>query len=437
MIKFSGYDGTALGANPSAALVQGRDGSLYGTVISGGTYGQSSFGYGTVFKTTTDGALTTIVSFNGTNGANPGAGLVKGNDGNLYGTTEYGGTDTAGTVFKIIPPAAFVSLYSFNRVDGLNVVPLGLVQGADGFLYGTTYLGGVNGNGTVFRITTNGSFSTLAFFNGTNGANPEASLAQGDDGNFYGTTANGGTNGGWGTVFQITTNGLLTSLVSFNGTNGANPFSTLALGPDGLLYGTTSGGGDGYGTVFKVTKSGQLTILHNFEGSPVDGDGPDQVGLTQGSDGNFYGTTYAGGLNDAGTVFRIGRSGDYTNIYSFGDSLHGTQPGAGLVQGNDGNFYGTTSLGGTNDNGTLFKLTVPLSLPANQISSIRVAGSNVLVTIPSVSSEAYQLQYLTSLTTGTWIDVPGGSAISLGGPLTVTNFGGVSSQRFYRFTVTR
>jgi uncharacterized repeat protein (TIGR03803 family) len=159
-----------------------------------------------------------------------------------------------------------------------------------------------------------------------------------------------------------------------------------------------------------------------------------------GSDGNFYGTAEQGGTNYYGTIFRISPCGDYTNLYSFigpinGYPDEGQTPGAPLLQASDGTFYGTTLYGGI-AGGNVFHLTVPLSLPANQISAIQIEGTNVLVTIPSVDGETYQLQDRTSLTAGVWINVAG-QVLSSGGLLTVTNFGGFSQpQQFYRFAIT-
>jgi uncharacterized repeat protein (TIGR03803 family) len=209
----------------------------------------------------------------------------------------------------------------------------------------------------------------------------------------------------------------------------------LARGNDGNFYGTTSEGGtNDFGTVFRISPGGSYSNLYSF-GSLPDGQSP-MAGLVQGSDGNFYGTTSAGGTNGYGTVFRISPGGSYSNLYWLG-SLQFQSPKAGLVQGSDGNFYGTTSVGGTNLEGTVFKLTVPLNSPANQISAIHFAGTNVLVSIPSVAAEIYRLQYRTSLTAGAWANVVGGSATSIGGSLTATNFGGFSQpQQFYRFAIT-
>src|SRR5208282_1721301 len=204
------------------------------------------------------------------------------------------------------------SLYSFQTFPSGANPEAGLVQGSDGDFYGTTEAGGKYGSGTVFKITTNGALTSLYSFTGTNdGANPYAGLVQGSDGIFYGTTYNGGTNNS-GTVFQITTNGALTSLYSFTGGNdGANPEAGLVQGSDGHFYGTTENGGtNSWGNVFKISTNGALTTVYAFGtvtdayGDPLDGANP-TAGLVQGSDGSFYGTTYDGGTNGRGTVFQI------------------------------------------------------------------------------------------------------------------------------------
>jgi uncharacterized repeat protein (TIGR03803 family) len=190
--------------------------------------------------------------------------------------------------------------------------------------------------------------------------------------------------------------------------------------------------------VFRISPTGNLTNLWEFTGCG-DGGNPD-AGLVQGSDGNFYGTTSGSGSgpSGSGTVFRISPSGDLTTLHSFsvGD---GANPYAGLVQGSDGNFYGTTYQGGTNGNyGTVFRLTVPLNPPANQISGIKMMGTSLVVTIPSVAGETYQLQYSDSLTLSNWSNV-GGVAMtnSIGGLLSLTNLGGaMQPQGFYRFAIT-
>ena len=376
------------GANPYAGLVLGPDGNFYGTTSSGGIAG-----YGTVFEITTNGVLTTLYSFSApandgigdyTNfdGANPYAGLALGTDGNFYGTTFNGGNSGNGTVFKVTTNGVLTSLYSFSasvynndfaytNSDGAGPYA-GLTLGPDGNFYGTTQGGGSNDDGTVFQITTNGMLTSLAAFDYDNGSGPEAGLMLGPDGNFYGTTCDGGDTGN-GVVFQITTAGALTTLYSFSAislsstnTDGANPYGGLTLGPDGNFYGTTTNGGDiGYGTVFQITTNGMLTTLHSF-GSPfafpdLDGANP-RASLTLGNDGNLYGTTYRGGTSDSGAVFQMTTNGTVTALASFG-CIDGANPYASLTLGPDGNFYGTTSgNGGANGWGTVFTLSTNGSL---------------------------------------------------------------------------
>ena len=185
--------------------------------------------------------LQTLCSFNGTNGRGPYAALTLANDGNFYGTTSSGGSAGYGTVFQVTTNGALTSLVSFPGTNG-QWPTAALTLGNDGNFYGTTEAGGSagyeTGYGTAFQVTTNGTLTTLVFFsNYTNGANPYAALTLGNDGNFYGTTEDGGS-AGYGTVFQVTTNGTLTTLVSFNSTNGANPYAALTLGNGGNFYAT-------------------------------------------------------------------------------------------------------------------------------------------------------------------------------------------------------
>ena len=250
------------GAYPNAELAVGNDGNFYGTTLgtSGDGYIAPPNPYGTVFKITTNGALTTLCSFSGEDGQSPNA-LALGNDGNFYGTTPWGGPREGGTVFRVTTNGA-LTLYSFSFLiggnDGGNPYA-GLALGNDGNFYGTTHSAGSGNYGTVFKITTNGVLTTLVSFNSTNGAQPQTRLALGPDGNFYGTTSSGGS-AGYGTVFQVTTNGVLTTLVSFDSTNG--PGNGLALGPDGNFYGTTGRGmwSAGYGTVFRLSLPPVITV---------------------------------------------------------------------------------------------------------------------------------------------------------------------------------
>jgi uncharacterized repeat protein (TIGR03803 family) len=388
LFSFNGPDG----GDASAALVQGADGNFYGTTQYGGTNYE-----GTVFRMTTNGILTTLASFNYANGAYPYAGLVQGTDGNFYGTTTEGGTNGDGTVYRMTTNGTLTTLLSFDYSNG--AYPYGaLVQGADGNFYGTTEFGGTNGNGTVFRMTTNGTLTTVASFNSSfnysgNGGHPHAGLVLGADGNFYGTTAAGGTNYG-GTVFRVTTNGTLTTLASFNSLfnssgNGAYPYAGLVQGPDGNFYGTTTGGGTyGAGTVFRITTNGTLTTLVSFNYSE-NGANP-YAGLVLGADNNFYGTTESGGTYGMGTVFRMSSDGtSLTNLFSFAGT-NGAVPQAALVQGSDGNLYGTTAYGGNgydgnnpSGNGTVFRLvgaiiTGPpqiVTQPASQTAAVGGAAT--------------------------------------------------------------
>jgi uncharacterized repeat protein (TIGR03803 family) len=346
------------GRSPEGALVQGSDGNFYGTTPLGGPHSK-----GTAFKIDATGSLTTLHSFSGSpgDGAVPVAGLVQGSDGNFYGTTTSGGTFFQGTVFRMTPSGAITVLHSFNSFFGEGAVPFaGLVQGSDGNFYGTTAFGGAHFKGTVFKIDATGNLTTLHSFSGSpsEGATPVAALVQGSDGNFYGTTASGGQHF-QGTVFRITQGGALTVLHSFSGfpSEGAVPFAGLVQGNDGNFYGTTAlGGTHSKGTVFNIDATGSLTTLHSFSGSPSEGANP-VAGLVQGSDGNFYGTTALGGTHSRGTVFNIGATGSLTTLHSFsGSPGEGALPFAALVQGSDGNFYGTTALGGAHGVGTVFKL---------------------------------------------------------------------------------
>jgi uncharacterized repeat protein (TIGR03803 family) len=238
-----------------------------------------------------------------------------------------------------LPAQTFTSLQSFDGTDGINPIA-GLVQGTDGNFYGTVTTGGANGCGTVFKITTSGTLTTLHSFDSTDGYYPYGGLVQGTDGNFYGTTAFGGTNytcylgEPCGTIFKITPSGTLTTLHNFDGTDGARPYAGLLLGSDGDFYGTTYYGGigsaNGAGTIFKITPSGTLTTLFKFSFVTKDGAYPNG-GLIQGTDGNFYGTTSAGGTVGVGTVFEITPNGKLTTLHSFsGYPTEGMMPQGAL-----------------------------------------------------------------------------------------------------------
>src|SRR5580658_4423114 len=350
LFSFDGTDGRV----PYAALVQGINGSFYGATVEGGTTDG-----GTVFKITPSGTLTTVYNFEGIVGCSPYGSMYQDANGYLYGTTETCGASDNGSVFKISPSGALTTIYSFCSqtlcLDGACPVT-DLVLGNDGNLYGATIEGGSYAVGTVFKITLSGALTTLYSFcsqpNCADGRSPYTPV-QGNDGNFYGTTGAGGISGycrdrdGCGTVYKLTPSGTLTILYNFcsqaDCADGGPPDAMLVQGTDGNFYGATySGGSNGAGTVFKITTGGALTTLHRFD--ETDGEHPDG-GVSQGTDGNFYGTTAEGGGDGDGTIFTITPSGTLTTLHSF-DGTGGGGPEGALVQGTDGLLYGTTEGGG-------------------------------------------------------------------------------------------
>jgi uncharacterized repeat protein (TIGR03803 family) len=311
------------GSLPQSVLVQGFDGNFYGTTVSGGTEGN-----GTVFKVTPEGTLTTLYNFcsdleNCSDGASPTGLLAQGSDGNFYGMTASGGSAKHGTIFKVTPDGTLTTIYNFcNRTDCHDgpALGMGLMQAASGDFYGMSG-SGANNRGTIFRVTPSGLLKRLyrfcALANCADGAFPTGSLMQARDGNLYGTTLNGGA---FGNVY-----------------NG--------------------------GTIFEITPDGALTTLYSFcaQINCKDGERP-TGGLIEAKDGNFYGTTEGGGTNAGGTVFRITPQGTLTTIYNFcgtPDCSDGNNPLASLMQATNGDFYGTTiGIGsGLNAEGTVFKIT--------------------------------------------------------------------------------
>jgi uncharacterized repeat protein (TIGR03803 family) len=363
------------GINPEAGLIFDGAGNLYGTTIGGGTYGG-----GTVFELTPQagGGWTKQVLHdfgNGTDGAGPYGSLIFDGSGNLYGTTGGGGTYNGGTVFQLTPQAGGgwteKVLYSFgNSTDGAG--PNGsLIFDGSGNLYGTTYRGGTSNHGTVFELTpqAGGGWTEKVLHsfkhNGTDGYNPYAGLILDSAGNLYGTTYGGGTYKG-GTVFELTpqAGGGWTENVLYS-FDRAHPYAGLIFDADGNLYGTTKKGGRHKGgTVFKLTPQAgggdwKEKVLYTFTG--YSGGAIPYAGLIFDRAGNLYGTTQRGGTYDNGTAFELSplAGGGWTEnvLYSFGNGVDGFQPGAGLIFDAVGNLYGTTYLGGTYNNGTVFELT--------------------------------------------------------------------------------
>jgi len=345
-----------------AGLVQGSDGDFYGTTMNGGDTGNS-----TVFRISPTGAFTNVASFS--DSVTPDTALLEGLDGSFYGTTESGGTHDTGTIFKVTREGTIITLFEFGAHQELTVGPSRLMQHPDGNLYGTTAYGGETGHGSVFRVSPEGAYTELVSFDGLHtpekGIHPFGGLTRGTDGNLYGTTRFGGADN-HGTVFRVTTGGSLSTLVEFTGSSEANVGSTpngLVLGGNGELYGSTQTGGFGsndVGTAFRIDPDGTLTTLVDFASLRGGGAGAAPLAaLVQGNDGNFYGTTYYDGGTDSGTIFRMTPAGIITRLAEF-TGMAGPLPGRGplapLVEGQNSDFYGVTSGGGTSDGGTIFRM---------------------------------------------------------------------------------
>jgi uncharacterized repeat protein (TIGR03803 family) len=318
--------------------------------------------------------LTTLMNFDLKDGAYPlSMSLIQGTDGNYYGTTAGGGTSKrctyfntlgCGTVFKITSDGTLTTLHSFDLIDGYNP-QAGLVQATNGDFYGSTAWGGasdkcVNGCGTIFVISSDGRFTTLHSFAGgpRDGDGPSGGLIQATDGRFYGTTEAGGVNDA-GTIFKVTPGGDVTILHSFEGSDGSYPAGGLIQAISGGLYGTTLEGGNGAGTVFKITLAGVFTSLYSFTNG-ADGGAP-LGGVVEATDGDFYGPTQSGGEYGNGTIFVMTPNGTVTTAYNFCSptSCGTADPVGGLIQATDGNLYGTTS------GGTIFNMT-----PGGQLTTL-------------------------------------------------------------------
>jgi len=395
------FDGTN-GAYTSTSLVQGVDGNFYGTVPVIGAYnGGAVFKITPGGALTT---LYGFCAAPGcADGSDPvGAPLAQSASGNFYGATSFGGTNTSGncgteglppgcgTIFTITPSGALTTLHSFDSTDGAG--PYGLVVTANGYVYGATTVGGAStacnglGCGTIFKITPGGALTTIYSFcsqpNCADGASP-TSLVQATSGHGYGATSGGGTStacsgSGCGTIFKITSAGALTTLYSFAPTDGCGPFG-LIQATDGTFYGASSGcGAHGYRTVFAITPEGALRTLHSFtrtEGNPN--------GMVQATDDNFYGTTY-GSANSrhVGTIFKITPRGAYTTLYTFCSQTNcadGASPGAPPVEGTDGNLYGTTYGGGTHNEGVVYSLSVGLAPFVETLPTSGTVGAAVTI----------------------------------------------------------
>lgn len=364
---------TTDGAHPFSGLVEGTDGMLYGTTITGNNSSEDD----TIFKINPDGSdFTVLLDFDEeTTGGNCWGGLLLGSDGVLYGTTFTGGTGNAGTVFKINQDGTgFAVLKNFDTSTTGGGSYARLLE-VDEVLYGTTYLGGSGDAGTVFKLNLDGTgFAVLKHFaNTTTGGHPTAGVILGPDGSLYGTAHHGGSflNG---TIFKLETTG--NSFVVLQhldaDTTGAFPQAALLLGSDDALYGTASAGGDfESGTIFKLNSDGTgFTILKSLDTS-VDGATP-AARLLESSSGKLYGTTLKGGSYGWGVVFELDLDGtDYRVVKRFNYATHGGFLFAGLLQGSDGALYGAAAYGGDDDFGNVFRL-----VPTPNEAPTALAGAN-------------------------------------------------------------
>lgn len=347
-------------ANPTlyGTPVQGRDGNFYAT----STFGGSHHGSGTVFRITPEGKLKVLYNFcslpSCDDGLSPG-GLNLGFDGSFYGTTSNGGSQALGTLFKITPQGVFTQLYSFTGSPSDGAVPDSApIRGNDGNLYGSTNGSGIN-FGSIYKLNpSTGAVTFLHEFGIRDGEIPTGPLVLGTDGNFYGVTAQGGTNlcptfAICGTVYKITPTGSFKVLYNFDGPHGFAPSGPLALGNDGNLYGITlAGGANGDGVFYQITPSGTLTVLHDF----TDAEGHPAAGLVLANDGNFYGASPEAGNSSpsctsnistpCGTLFQLTPTGNYSVLHDF-DGVHGFFPEVTPFQHTNGLLYGDTIWGGT------------------------------------------------------------------------------------------
>jgi uncharacterized repeat protein (TIGR03803 family) len=388
---FNGFNG----AYARSGLTADISGNFVGTTSDGGAYG-----YGTVFEVEKDsGAITTLASFNGANGANGGGtlngDLIEDSSGNIFGTTVYGGpgyTDPYsgyGTVFEVQRgTGTIITLASFNGSNGAN--PYGsLAEDNNGNCFGTTGSGGANNYGVVFEVPKgSGAVTVLASFNGTNGVSPLGGLVEDGSGNLFGTTSGGGPSGK-GTVFEMLKgSGTITTLATFNGSNGQFPYGTLVLDSSGNLFGTTSQLANASGgSVFEVVNgSSTITTLATFDGT----DRAHPYGsLLLDASGNLFGTTNDGGASGAGTVFEVAKnSGAITTLGSFNNLLTiGQNPQGGLVLDSGGNLFGSTVNGGVFRYGTVFEVqgaTEPvatITTPTLENGTVNQAGYNQTISV--------------------------------------------------------
>jgi uncharacterized repeat protein (TIGR03803 family) len=448
LYKFGAHVGDPTSPQYTGLLAQGRDGNLYSTSPNGGTL--CSF-CGAAFKITPSGTLTNVYNFNYPSGAPtaPFSGLTLGTDGDFYGTASQYGTFNLGAVFKITASGTLTTLYNFGTckspcVDGTypKAPP---VEGRDGNFYGTTpYSDDGTNSGVVYKVTPTGAYTILhRFLYTAAGYNPQAPLILGSDGNFYGTTTLGGKTvsstcvyGAYytcGTVFRMTPSGSVTFLHEFDKTDGAGPLAPVVQGTDGNFYGTTSVGGDanGDGVIFKLTPSGQYTVLHTFNGT-TDGKQP-SAGLVEATDGNFYGATTIGGSKNYGTIYKITAAGAFSVVYNF-DNTTGSTPQVTLFQHTNGDLYGD-AYGGGIGYGTVYTLDTELQPFVTLLPNWGTVGASIgilgqgFTSATAVSFDGASAKFTVDSDTYLTAVVP--SAAITGNVMVTTGAGPMKSNRIF------
>jgi len=368
LYNFGDASGDPLNPQYAGLVAQGQDGNMYSTSPAGGS------GMGTVFKVTLKGVVSVIHNFDGTHGRTPYGGLTLGTDGNFYGTTSLGGSNNLGVIFQITPGGQYTVLHNFATGDGYTPYAPP-IQATDGNFYGSTIFGGTSAYGTVYKMTPGGDVTVLHSFDLQNGSGPYGPLVQGTDGNLYGTTYGGVGSNRYGIVFKVSRSGKFTILHSFSLSDGGDPYGPLVQGTDGNFYGTTFNGGSvGWGVVFKMTPAGKLTVLHSF--TPGTDGGTPYGGLVQGTDGDFYGAGFLGGSKNKGTIFRITPGGNFSTRYNF-DGTSGSAPMNTLLAHTSGLLYGDTNTGGTHNTGTFYSFKAGLGAYAALLPGSAKVGKSI------------------------------------------------------------
>jgi uncharacterized repeat protein (TIGR03803 family) len=345
LFQFGGYGNPT---EPKWGVTLDSTGNLYGATETGG--GANA---GVVYELEASGTLRGLYQFPGQSSGEvpgfPSAGVILDSQGNIYGTTPYGGVE--GMIYKLDRAGQETTLYSFEGAPGGTKPVAGVALDSAGNLYGATQLGGAANWGAVYKLDSASHETPLySFTGGADGAFPESSPVLDSQGNVYGTTLKGGSaygTSGLGVVYKIGASGQETVLHTFTGGGDGEYPSAVVFDPAGNLYGAAGGGklggADGAGVIYRLSPDGQQTIVYTFTGG-ADGSGPVDVVLD--SVGNIYGSTYGGGTAGFGVIYRVDPAGHETVLYSFPGGPDGAFPAGALARDSEGDLYGTTSVGG-------------------------------------------------------------------------------------------